>query len=248
MKRVTFIGDPTQHEFRDPLAWMKEYCALSLCDTIESAMQQLESFGSSTDTVVFGQVRPGQFDRTSVERIRLRAPGAQMLRLLGGWCEGEQRIGRPLLGTATVPWHQFVAKATSELVPRSRVSSVTGLVVIRTTSRDSFEAISEVCNLLGHPTVWVTATQVPNITQSLAGIWDCRNSIEADRQALCDFTSRLRPAATIALLGFPRGSDRQMALECGAADIVAKPYVHADLHATLRGTTGSLREFIADAA
>jgi len=239
MKRITFIGDTTQHEFRDSLAWMREYCDLSTCGSIESACQLIAASDDLPQAIVVGQIRPGEFSPSEIERVRLRVPNARLLRLLGGWCGGELRTSCDPLELTTVYWHQFFTMLADDLRSASATETVTGLVVIRTLSHDAYDAISGICDSFGHSTVWVQPDHPSFATQAFAGIWDCRNSISADSESLAEFVRRLTPAPVIAMLGFPRREDSDIAFSAGVGAVVSKPYNNDDLGNTLARVTAS---------
>lgn len=239
MKRVIFIGDESHHEFREPLAWLREYCELTICETIDATLQVPPISPEHADAIILGQTQPAQVQRSDVERLRIRASQARLIRLLGGWCEGELRSSHDALGVEAFYWHQFFGRVADELAPNKRSTTASGLVVIRTVSRDSYEAISGVCDALGYSTAWVQPEQPPFATSAIAGIWDCRNAISADCKLLTDFVERLTTAPVIALLGFPRNEDWESAFSCGASAVVSKPFSNDGLANTLARVTAS---------
>ena len=52
------------------------------------------------ELIVMAQSRPGVFSAQWIERLRRSAPLAGVVALLGTWCEGETRSGRPAPGFA----------------------------------------------------------------------------------------------------------------------------------------------------
>jgi hypothetical protein len=61
------------------------------------------------ELIVGFQNRPGQWREEELHVLASRWPLAVMVTLLGSWCEGEPRTGRPLPGVARVLWHQWEA-------------------------------------------------------------------------------------------------------------------------------------------
>ncbi|MDA1054158.1 MAG: hypothetical protein O3C40_27230 [Planctomycetota bacterium] len=259
-QRVHFVGDPSHHEFREPAAWLREYCDLTVSSDIETAKTQLTGAHDSPDVIVVAAARPGLFSQHDVAALLRRAPLARFIGLLGGWCEGEMRTGRPWRGVTRVYWHEFVPRIAEELtganargrlvMPRtfteSELSGITaslpecrprGLVVIRAGSLASYEPIAEACYAIGHSTVWASPRQPAFVKGAAAAIWDVAASIETDGAELGRFAKQKHRAPVIAIIGFPRASDRQLAFDCGASCVVSKPYLLQELWTELTRLT-----------
>jgi hypothetical protein len=261
-QRVLFVGDPSHHEFREPVAWLREYCDLKISPDIDAAVGRAMIASNPPDVIVVAAARPGIFSQHDVASLLRRAPLARFIGLMGGWCEGELRTGHPWRGVTRVYWHEFVSRMAEELtgtnsrgrlaMPRtfteSEFSGVTlplpeirprGLVVIRATSLETYEAIADACLAIGHSTVWENPRQPAFVTGATAAIWDVAASIDFDRAKLDRFSKRMQPTPVVAMIGFPRESDRQLALECGASSIVSKPYLRQELWTELARVTSS---------
>ncbi|HEX4146360.1 MAG TPA: hypothetical protein VHY91_22860 [Pirellulales bacterium] len=65
--------------------------------------------------VVIGQSWPGEIDAPELMRLRQAAPLARICGLLGSWCEGETRSGRPWLGAWRVLGHQWPQRGARQL-------------------------------------------------------------------------------------------------------------------------------------
>ena len=266
-QRVLFIGDRSHHEFREPVAWLSEYCDLTFSSCIDEAAVRLASDRETTEVIVIAAARPGQFSQRDVTSLLRRAPLARIIGLMGGWCEGEMRTGQPWRGVTRVYWHQFVPRLAEELIgnsPRGRLvmpktfteselSRIAfpvpkvrerGLAVIRAVSLESYEAIAEACHAIGHSTMWVNLRQPAFVSGATVAIWDVALSIDLDREALTAFVRQVQPAPVIAMLGFPRASDRQQAVEFGAACVVSKPYLLQELWTELTRVPAECPELV----
>src|SRR5206468_630467 len=126
--------------------------------------------------------------------LRRAAPLAGVVALLGSWCEGETRTGRPLSGVQRLYWYDFPAwwrrqlqlhaanrcpdwaRPFSQLLPQSEPGHSRvhrGLIVLRTSHRDNADALADALNSAGHSTVWQRYNRVRAQTRgALAGIWD----------------------------------------------------------------------------
>ena len=69
----------------------------------------------AVDVIVVAQAYPGQFSGEALDRLARLAPLARVVVLLGSWCEGEVRSGRPWPGAIRVYWHQWPARCAQEL-------------------------------------------------------------------------------------------------------------------------------------
>ncbi|MBP86436.1 MAG: hypothetical protein CMJ64_06940 [Planctomycetaceae bacterium] len=238
-KQVIFVGKSSHHEFRDAIAWMREYCELTVCSSLVSATQYLNRARDLPNAMVLGQIRPESVQQSEVERLCLLVPSTRIIALAGGWCEGELRTGEPLRGVTRVYWHQFISRIGLLLQPEAMPNAKSfraadrGLVVIRSTSRESFEALSETCNAVGHSTVWLPRPRHVLPTRPAYAIWDCRASIHNDREELAEFACQVYPAPVVAVLGFPRRDDCNAAISFGATTVISKPYLQSELWSIL---------------
>jgi hypothetical protein len=67
------------------------------------------------DLLVVAQSRPGQFHNDEIARLRRLAPLARVLALLGSWCEGETRTGKPWPASQRIYWYEWPARFCLDL-------------------------------------------------------------------------------------------------------------------------------------
>ena len=246
-KRVIFVGDSSHHEFRDPIAWMREYCDLTVCRSLASVTGQLAGWQDSPSAIVLGQPRPAAVEQIEIERLRSKGWPTTLIALMGGWCEGEVRTGQPLRDITRVAWQRFIPQigpwlqrgATSDGVPGQHAGS--GLVIVRSTSRESYAALADACNAIGYSTVWLPRARAVLATRAVFGMWDCQNNVHDHVEELREFACQVHPAPVIALLGFPRRDDCAAALCNGATTVLSKPYLESELCATLADASSFAR-------
>jgi len=114
-QRVIFWGHRDPVEFRDAANWLEVHCD---CRFVPAGTVPL--LGDwAPDWVIVAQQRPGEFQHDEVERLMLRFPLAAWIALLGSWCEGETRTGRPLPGVQRVFWHQWQPRLARFLLGQS---------------------------------------------------------------------------------------------------------------------------------
>lgn len=74
---------------------------------------------SPPELIVVAQARPGQVSDDEVQRWQRGAPLAGVVALLGSWCEGETRTGRPWPGIRRLYWYEFPAWWRRQLARRA---------------------------------------------------------------------------------------------------------------------------------
>jgi hypothetical protein len=246
--RVRCVGSIDAPEFRDAVEALRE-----------SATRAARS--ESPEVVVVAQSRPGQIGRPEIEAIRRRWPLAGIVALLGSWCEGEYRTGRPWTGVERFYWYEFPAwwrqqialrdagecpawaRPVGDVLRVARFSRlqldqkrVRGPVVLHVANPTIAEALVEVVHSAGYATV----LEFPNRRQSAirgaaAGIWDGGQLDAREGGELSRFCRALsRDAApVVAMLDFPRWDRYDAAREIGASAVLGKPWQNADLIATV---------------
>jgi hypothetical protein len=208
----------------------------------------------AVDAIVVAQAYPGQFSGDALERLTRLAPLARVVGLLGSWCEGEVRSGRPLPGAVRVYWHQWPSRCHQELsrMAHGLVSSWglpptatdeerllaladqpvpqrTGLIAIYSPSFDMRDWLSQACRRVGYATVAGDGWRVTGggWRAAIFDAFDCRDEELDELRRVID---ALRPAPVIVLMSFPRVEDRDRVLAAGAAAMLSKPLALEDLY------------------
>ena len=109
--RVLLVGDVQRPEFREAAATLGACASAAAVAGVAEAESALASGEISPAAIVVAQSFPGQFSHESIERLQRAAPLTRILGLLGSWCEGEPRTGRPWPASARLYWHQWPARA-----------------------------------------------------------------------------------------------------------------------------------------
>jgi hypothetical protein len=206
--------------------------------------------------IVFLQARPGSLAQSDIEQFHHRAPQARLIAIVGPWCAGEPRSGRPCEGVTRIYWHQWAARLPLELglagpahttgyrsrtltetdvllrslTPTLHRPSPTGLVAIAAISRESFSSLADACWAVGLRSAW----QQPHTPPQYAGAdlllidgWECCPPELGKGNAAHRPTS---PA--VLLLDWPQPNDLSLACERGIARCIARPLLLTDLFAT----------------
>lgn len=175
------------------------------------------------ELIVIAQSRPGVFSQQQVEGLRRAAPLAGVVTLLGNWCEGETRTGRPWPGVHRLYWYEFSAwwrrqrvlhaaglcpqwllpaTAGSRLPDRQSIGSDRrsqkfhkGVVVVRTPCRDTAIALADALDRACYATVWhAPGRSRPLIHGAMVGVWDGGQLDDAEAADLKAFCRELRGA------------------------------------------------------
>jgi hypothetical protein len=216
------------------------------------------------ELIVIAQQRPGVFRPSQIASFRERAPLASLLSLLGTWCEGETRTGRPLAGTHRVYWHEFPAwwrRQMEQLAQGGcpdwalpgyetdsckpwrrnpsdglRTGTADGRLALAAAHWEAGAVLGDLLRQAGYTTTWQPPGRAPTVGDSLAGIWDGGQLDANELRSLTVFCQHLagNNAPVIALLDFPRFDACERARKAGAAVILGKPWNNAALVGTVR--------------
>lgn len=236
---VWLVGDTEHGDFADAVALMRATANL------DAAMPEL---------LVLAQSRPGTIRAREIERLRRSAPLAGVVSLVGSWCEGETRTGRPATGVRRLYWYEFPSWWRRQLRLRAagrrpewgwgddcgfRIADcglMSGRVVVETARWETAAAIEDVLKSAGAQTTWSRpAAANVDLAGMAAGIWEGGQLNDAELEQLRKFCTRLAAfgAPVVALLDFPRRDRCMAALLAGAGAVVAKPCLNAELVETL---------------
>jgi CheY-like chemotaxis protein len=112
---ILLIGDTRRREFRRAGETLRALGQVTEVRTAPAAVEVLEAGALVPDLLVIAQRFPGEFSCEVVERLRRLSPLARVVGLLGSWCEGEMRSGRPWPAAIRLYWHQWVPQADRQL-------------------------------------------------------------------------------------------------------------------------------------
>ncbi len=255
--RVWITGDTDNSCFTEATAWLH-----SAADCHAVPLSQMESHGSThaalePAAILFLQARPGSIAQEAVEQFHHLAPQARLLMLVGPWCDGELRSGRPCEGVARMHWHQWPARLPHELglagpsgrpVYRSRMITEydillrtltpalhrplhAGHIAVAAENREAFSTLADACWAVGWRSVWQQPGMPPQFAGSdlllIDGWANCPRELESLRPQ-----QRPLPPAVL-LLDWPQQSDLDRASHLGIARVLARPLLLADLFATI---------------
>lgn len=248
---VLFVGDLCRKEFQDAVQPFQRLARIEFAVDLDGAAARLASVAA--DLVVLAQAWPGQYSGEAIDRLRGLAPLARIVGLLGSWCEGEMRSGRPWPGVVRVYWHQWPARCARELadlaeghcsawsLPATASEEERllaegdacppggGLIVIHTPSFESYDWLAAACRRFGSAVLWIPPHRPVRMNGATAALFDATDARGAEQDALERLCRQVHPAPVIALVDFPRPEDRQRIIAAGAKAVLSKPLAIEDL-------------------
>ena len=231
---IWLAGDWQHADFAAAIRWLGERACLLRLSLGEGT--------ASPHAILVCQSRPGQTSQSAVEQWHSRAPLARLVALLGSWCEGESRSGRPWPGVMRVPWRTWPVRLPLALDLESRsmrlprtLTDVERLqresaalrtqknraakwtAIIRTESRAMYDGISDALAALGMGSVWSAAAEALPAGCELEIIDGWKNVVDSPGPR------------RILLLHFPRPEDWTRAAAAGLAAVLPLPLHLAEL-------------------
>jgi hypothetical protein len=205
---VEIIGDADHADFRDAISLLRESARI-----VNESQEPVE-------LVVVAQSRPGMIGQQQIELLRQSKPLAGVVALLGSWCEGETRTGRPWPGVERLYWYEFPAWWQRQLDLRSagrcpdwarpdahRFSTAachTGpgttrfaargrdLIALRASHHDTTSILADILHRAGYATVEQSfARKAAQTRGAAAGIWDGGQLSDHETNDLAQFCRRL---------------------------------------------------------
>ena len=265
---VLLVGNSGRTEFRESRAQLESLACVRPTSDVEAALEVLRQ-GFVPEVIVVAQSFPDEFSIAAVDRLRRAAPLARVLGLMGSWCEGEVRTGRPWPAAPRLYWHQFPAQCNRELAglhggtgstwglpltagdeerllasQETIESAACGLVVVWSRRFEMQDWLSQACHLRGYATIWLAPQRTTKVAGAKAAIFDgCRaDDVEiGEMRNLSALAGHThgKPVPIVALLDFPRIEDHARAMAAGAAAVLSKPLAVDDLFWQLDRVAGS---------
>ncbi len=265
---VLALGELEQPEFQQAAELLRASTTLVAVADVDEALAWLSDMDASDDSVplelmVVAQSWPDEFTAGDIDRLRRAAPLVRILSLAGTWCEGEPRTGHPWPADFRASWNQWPARFDQELArwrtglcpawgspitttdderliervpPESTARR--GLVAIASRSSDMSQCLTQACVALGHAAVSLDPALRRRVTGIDAAIWDGAGCGPREADELQGFVKALDGAGVVTLLDFPRVEDCRRARSAGAAAVLSKPLLLADLARVLDDALG----------
>jgi DNA-binding NarL/FixJ family response regulator len=253
---ILLVGDTNRAEFREAAEAAGRLGDVLRAADADAAADAIAAGRFAPDVIVVAQVFPGEFSAAAIDRLRSLAPLARVVGMLGPWCEGETRTGKPWPAAIRLYWHQWLPQADAELrrlaggqtsswsLPATaseeerllaradrRWQQREGRVAIHSPRAEMYAWLADACRLRGYTPVRVAAVAGETAPIAAAGalLFDGTEGQGQELTGLARLAASVRPAPVVVLLDFPRVEDRDRVLAAGAAAVLAKPLWLEDL-------------------
>ncbi|MFP6671110.1 MAG: hypothetical protein VB857_06820 [Pirellulaceae bacterium] len=261
---VLFIGKSCHGEFAGALDWLRARGDVVLQPTVETALMWLQDSRCQPATIVLGLTRRGEHAARGLQQLQRTVPLANLIALVGSWCEGETRSGKPANGWSRVYWHQFPRRAAGEFFLEEQQDGSTGLrdrvyvpktmsdnerclllskrplprgcgrIGINTLREVDYDALANACASAGYKTFWWQRATPEMIGEADCVVWDRWGLQDRELRELLCWRERWGDLPVVATIGFPRTQDYQLVAEGVVESIVGKPFVLTELLAALQ--------------
>ncbi|MGI9495735.1 MAG: hypothetical protein ACR2NK_06780 [Mariniblastus sp.] len=258
--KILVTGDFWHTDFQKVVSKFDVPVTLVPFDKVETVVDQ------RYDLVVLAQSRRDQFLPAEVEELIANFPSVPVVGLLGSWCEGETRSGRPYPGVTRVYWHQWEGRysqfveqlektgITNWHAPRTStpsdrivaqrirqdVSIGSGYIGVSAWTRAEYEMLDDAITSFGWRSRWVERS-----------IWDAASSatvlvmcVVADswtgelEKRIEWLNSEIPDVPFVLLLNYPRQSDIELIEAAGVTSVVSKPFELQDLKVAISKAAG----------
>jgi len=252
---ILLMGNVDRAEFHQARAVLDSWGRVVEVADVQSAATAINHGAIVPDVIVVAQSYPAQFSHGEIDRLRRLAPLARVLGLMGSWCEGEMRTGKPWPAAIRIYWHQWPPRchlqlqrlqqgrctewglpitATEEerllLSAEPRAADRQGLIAIHTSSSIMEDWLSAALRGRGYSTVWLRPPRLARVEGAAAAIFDGSHCRCREFDELKLLSATLTSAPIVALLDFPRIDDHRRALSAGAVAVLSKPLHIDDLY------------------
>src|SRR5688500_12504621 len=186
-------------------AWLAEAVDAEIVEPARAAIAD----GRFPAGIVIFQSYPGQISPRHVAPLRELAPFAQVVWVLGAWCEGQLRLELPGEVSPRLYWHECPARLPPELgftISLAQRTQLTGAAAVSPVSRASYLALAAALEPAGLAAVWHGREQLPAERLSFLVI---------DGWQACPAELLSAPAPALLLLDWPRPEDLERAARLG---------------------------------
>lgn len=219
------------------------------------------ALASPPELCVVALDRPEDYDALALDSLRQRFPHTRVVTLLGAWCEGETRTGRPIPGAWRVYAHEAVAWLQHELhslapgyvavdsLSLAKLNEARWLstpcgssdepplrIAVCSPSARWLETLCEQLTAEGHMIVGFMPDQMPWMLEIDALVWDIPTPLGAHRTLPIPHQLAER-APIIALSDFVREHELEHWRQLGASHVLGKPVRIETLLATLHSVS-----------
>lgn len=262
--KILITGDYSHRDFKDLFNGGESF-------TLSPMKQSLKLSDSTFDLIVIAQSFPDQFSQSDIEKLQNDHPMTPIVAVLGSWCEGEVRAGKPWPGVVRIYWHQWMGRfemfrshlKEAKLTPwhEPRTSTVADRIVrtdppqqvlqphqrkvgISAHISSQFEMLGDAFRELGYNSFWIelTMNELPNVGEPDLVCVDA-NHINHELQSRIVWLREKFPGAPqIVVCNFPRANEVQDLISWKVSSVISKPFELQDLEFSIKSVLISIEE------
>lgn len=241
---VLFVGDFERAEFRSTAAQLATQEARSVPD-IPAALELLNGNDFCPAVIVLAEVGSQPRSNDDLAQLRRTVPLARLVRLVDPWLEGESRTNRSLPVALRAQWHQRIDQfpwslpitASQDDCLLATVDDERGiespsnntLIAICARDRETVQSLAGIFTAQRWKSLCLRTPPTETPLSVDVVIFDLAFGTDQELAQLAAMKSAVGAAPLIALLGFPRPEDIARLHSAGAAAVIAKPFLTADL-------------------
>lgn len=269
---IWLIGDARAEEFAEPLAFLKQAAACRSFDTAHSAVAAARSLRHEPGLILFLAARPGAISQRQVDAVNRAYPLSRLAALLGPWCEGEVRSGRPWPGVPRAYWHQWperlaqwIAQLDHDALPRlprtatevdrllaSKGPVPTAAMAVRVgvvaALQADYASLASALEPLGGECRWLLPGETETLEPLGLLLIDAAGDVDSAMQNLQFIRSVLGQVPALVLGEFPRLEETRTVAASPRTSLLARPYLVGDLHDAMAALLGAWQQQSAPAA
>jgi hypothetical protein len=241
---VVVLGDVDHPDFRSVRQWLAKHCWVARFNDARS------STTLGVRAIVAFQARPSMIDVAMLEQAAQLHPLAQFVLVLGSWCEGETRSGRPIAGVHRTYWYHAQAYLQRLLYQNStpplrtlviaeqvdlgieRIPRVAGRFEIHASTPLRREVLAEACSAIGLQPLSNQATVEPRLV-----LVDVGTLTESQLEFVADLRRMHPQSLHAAALDMPRSDEVAQLRAAGCDAVFGHPFLLADLAAVVATTS-----------
>ena len=247
--QILISGDYWHDDFREQFSKLAVPSTMVPADRIKSVSNR------SFQLIVLAQSRRDQISQSLVDLLRAEMPEVPIVVLLGSWCEGENRSGKPLLGVNQVLWHQWesrferfciqvndgmtsdwhvpltasVSDRVRDFSPDQEISRelIGKRILVSAEDSTTFESISDMLNIYQCVALWAQPQRPEFCSAGIDAICVDGNGFSSElTNRIAKLKTEFEGSSIMVTLNFPRKQDLASLSALGVQEVISKPYTH----------------------
>lgn len=257
--KILITGDYSHRDFKNLLTNSE---ALTL-SPLKQLLKQSGSPDSTFDLIVIAQSYPEQFSPTEIEQLQNRHSQTPIVAVLGSWCEGETRSGKPWPGVVRIYWHQWLGRfemfrsqlkeSNVTIWHEPRTSTVADRILrldapqqvlqphqrkvgISAHNTAQVEMLQDAFRQLGYNAFWIELMMGanPNIGEPDLVCVDANHLNHELKTRIEWLREKFPDTPQIVVCNFPRANEVQDLISWKVAGVISKPFELQDLEFSVK--------------